>query len=100
MHPDASCRTGLVQRGRRRLVDQWERLTGRHVPYPVEPGAKGQPRLAPVFSEWLTGLPRGFVTDLNLPYSAQHRAIGNGVVPQQAVRGLSELVEILSQSAT
>jgi len=41
------------------------------------------------------GLPEGFVTDLGLPYSAQHRAIGNGVVPQQAVAALWELVEVV-----
>lgn len=38
------------------------------------------------------GLPRGWVTDLPLPYSAKHRAVGNGVVPQQAVRALLTLV--------
>lgn len=73
-------------------IRRWEALTGRHAPYPVEPGTKGQPRLAPVFSEWLMGIPKGFVTDLDLPYGAQHRAIGNGVVPQQAARALTELV--------
>jgi hypothetical protein len=39
------------------------------------------------------GLPRGFVTDLGLPYGAQHRALGNGVVPQQAVVALWQLVD-------
>ena len=38
------------------------------------------------------GLPKGFVTDLGLPYNAQHRALGNGVVPQQAVAALWQLV--------
>lgn len=38
------------------------------------------------------GLPPGFVTDLGLPYGAQHRAIGNGVVPQQAEAALRQLV--------
>lgn len=75
-------------------IRRWEELTGRAAPHPVEPGTKGQPRLAPAFSEWLIGLPKGFVTDLGLPYSAQHRAIGNGVVPQQAMRALWELVEM------
>jgi DNA (cytosine-5)-methyltransferase 1 len=42
----------------------------------------------------MMGLPRGFVTDLHLPYSAQHRAIGNGVVPHQAIRALWQLVEM------
>lgn len=73
-------------------IRRWERLTGRLAPCPIEPGTKGQPRLAPAFSEWLMGLPRGFVTSLDLPYGAQHRAIGNGVVPRQAVRALVELV--------
>jgi DNA (cytosine-5)-methyltransferase 1 len=78
-------------------IRQWETLTGRLAPYPIEFGTKKQPRLSPVFSEWLMGLPRGFVTDLPLPYSAKHRAIGNGVVPHQAVRALWQLIEIAAQ---
>jgi hypothetical protein len=42
----------------------------------------------------MMGLPRGLVTDLPLSYSAKHRAIGNGVVPHQAVRALWELVAV------
>jgi DNA (cytosine-5)-methyltransferase 1 len=37
------------------------------------------------------GLPEGFVTDLDLPYTAQHRLLGNGVVPQQALAALRQL---------
>lgn len=74
-------------------IRRWEAVTGRAAPYPVERGTRGQPRLAPAFSEWLMGLPKGFVTDLGLPYSAQHRALGNGVVPQQAVAALWGLVD-------
>ncbi len=73
-------------------VRRWEMVTGRAAPYPVEHGTRGQPRLAAAFSEWLMGLPKGFVTDLGLPYSAQHRALGNGVVPQQATAALWQLV--------
>ncbi len=40
------------------------------------------------------GLPPGWVTDLALPYTAQHRAIGNGVVPQQAAAALQLLVDL------
>jgi DNA (cytosine-5)-methyltransferase 1 len=47
----------------------------------------------------LMGLPKGFVTDLGLPYSAQHRALGNGVVPQQAVVALWRLVETVVTTA-
>jgi DNA (cytosine-5)-methyltransferase 1 len=81
-------------------IRQWEAVTGRSAPYPVEQGTRGQPRLAAVFSEWLMGLPRGFVTGLSLPYSAQHRALGNGVVPQQAVAALWELVDSVIQNAS
>jgi DNA (cytosine-5)-methyltransferase 1 len=56
-------------------IRQWEALTGRPAPYPVELATRGQPRLAAAFSEWLMGLPKGFVTDLGLPYSAHHRAL-------------------------
>jgi DNA (cytosine-5)-methyltransferase 1 len=57
-------------------IRRWEAVTRRVAPYPVERGTRGQPRLAAAFSEWLMGLPKGFVTDLELPYSAQHRALG------------------------
>jgi DNA (cytosine-5)-methyltransferase 1 len=40
------------------------------------------------------GLPSGFVTDLGLPYTAQHRLLGNGVVPQQAAAALQLLIRI------
>jgi DNA (cytosine-5)-methyltransferase 1 len=74
-------------------IRRWEAVTGRSAPYPVERGTRGQPRLAAAFSEWLMGLPKGFVTDLGLPYSAQNRALGNGVVPQQALVALWQLVD-------
>lgn len=80
------------------VIRQWEAVTGRAAPYPVERGTRGQPRLAAVFSEWLMGLPKGFVTDIGLPYGAQHRALGNGVVPQQAVVALWQLVEAAHSS--
>jgi DNA (cytosine-5)-methyltransferase 1 len=73
-------------------IQRWEALTGRPAPYPVERGTRGQSRLAAAFSEWLMGLPKGFVSDLGLPYGAQHRALGNGVVPQQALVALWQLV--------
>lgn len=38
------------------------------------------------------GLPTGYVTDLGLPRSAELRALGNGVVPQQAEMALRVLV--------
>ena len=80
-------------------IRRWEGVTERPAPYPIEPGTRGQPRLAAVFSEWLMALPKGFVTDLGLPYSAQHRVLGNGVVPQQAVAALWQLVAMVQETA-
>lgn len=74
-------------------IRRWEDVLRRPAPYPIERGTKGQPRIAPAFSEWLMGLPAGFVTDLELPYGAQLKALGNGVVPQQATAGLQRLVD-------
>jgi DNA (cytosine-5)-methyltransferase 1 len=75
-------------------IHHWEAVTGRSAPAPSERGVRGQPRLSPRLSEWLMGLPPGWVTDLALPYTAQHRAIGNGVVPQQATAALRLLVDL------
>jgi DNA (cytosine-5)-methyltransferase 1 len=75
-------------------IQRWETVTGRSTPQPSERGTRGQARLSPRLSEWLMGLPRGWVTDLGLPYTAQHRAIGNGVVPQQAMAALRLLVDL------
>jgi len=66
-------------------IARWERVIGRPAPEPTKPGKKGGRRLAPVFVEWMMGLPQGHVTDVpNLADNAMLRALGNGVVPQQA----------------
>ena len=46
----------------------------------------GRPMLNPEFSEWVMGLPRGWVTDpaIGLARKEQLQILGNGVVPQQA----------------
>lgn len=75
-------------------VQRWEHILGRPAPYPTERGTHGQARLAPAFSEWLMGLPEGFVTGLGLPYGAQLHLLGNGVVPQQAEQALRLLVDL------
>jgi DNA (cytosine-5)-methyltransferase 1 len=48
--------------------------------------------LSPAFVEHLMGLPPGWVTNLPLPRTAQLRALGNGVVPQQATYAVSLLL--------
>lgn len=52
--------------------------------------AKG-PRPAPAFVEWLMGLPAGWVADPDYGLSAnqQNTALGNGVLPLQALCALN-----------
>jgi DNA (cytosine-5)-methyltransferase 1 len=63
-------------------IRRWEQAT-RPVPDPTEGG-----RLSPRFVEWMMGLPDGWVTDAPITRSQQLRALGNGVVPQQAAHAL------------
>ncbi|MFB7899892.1 DNA cytosine methyltransferase [Streptomyces xiamenensis] len=77
-------------------VARWEHVVGRPAPAPTEPGRSGNPRLSPRFVEWLMGLAPGCVTDVpGLTRTQQLRALGNGVVPQQAVHALRLLADRL-----
>jgi DNA (cytosine-5)-methyltransferase 1 len=60
---------------------------------------QGTPRLAPLFVEWLMGLDEGWVTDpaLGLGEPEQLHALGNGVVPRQAVAALTAITDGLAQ---
>jgi DNA (cytosine-5)-methyltransferase 1 len=73
-------------------IHRWEHVLGRRAPCPTQPGRHGRPVLSPAFVEHLMGLPPGWVTDLPLPRTAQLRALGNGVVPQQATYAVSLLL--------
>jgi hypothetical protein len=83
-------------------VHRWELATGRPAPYPTQPGRHGRPVLAPPFVEWLMGLPPGWTTaeNLELPRTAQLRALGNGVMPQQAAHAMTLLLDDLTHLAT
>ncbi|MFE4059490.1 DNA cytosine methyltransferase [Streptomyces sp. NPDC059096] len=62
-------------------VERWEAITGRPAPRPTD----DRGRLTPAFVEWMMGLPSGHVTAVpGLSRPAQLKALGNGVVPQQA----------------
>lgn len=98
----------------------WEAIT-REAPTPTEPGARGNPRLAAAFSEWMMGWPIGWVTRVGISHperpgmlkngvardhataalsrSAMLRIIGNGVVPQQAVAALQWLLSVCEVAA-
>ncbi|SIK87485.1 DNA cytosine methyltransferase [Mycobacteroides abscessus] len=79
-------------------IRRWEAIT-RDAPSPTEPGAKGNPRLAARFSEWMQGWPLGWVTAVPISRSAMLRIIGNGVVPQQAVAALCWLLSVCEVAA-
>lgn len=79
-------------------IHQWEAVT-RSAPSPTEIGARGNPRLAAQFSEWMQGWPLGWVTSVPISRSAKLRIIGNGVVPQQAVAALYWLLSVCEMAA-
>lgn len=72
-------------------IRRWEHVTGRPAPRPTELGRTAE-RLSPKFVEWLMGLPAGWVTDIDIPRNAQLKALGNGVVPQQAEAAFRSLL--------
>lgn len=70
-------------------IRRWERVLGRVAPAPTETGPRGGQRLAPAFVEFMMGLPPGHVTAVpGLTRNEQLKALGNGVVPQQALAAL------------
>lgn len=84
-------------------IERWERLTKRQAPPPTLPdGSKGQHRLSARFVEWMMGLPDGWVTDPSIGISRndQIKALGNGVVPQQARLALETLLDDTGQHWT
>lgn len=74
-------------------VARWSGIL-RPAPAPTAPtGRAGQQQLAPAFVEWMMGLPAGHVTDVpDLIRTAQLKALGNGVVPQQAAAALRTML--------
>jgi DNA (cytosine-5)-methyltransferase 1 len=80
-------------------IERWEKVLGRPSPAPTKPDGKdGAHRLSSLFTEWLMGLPEGWVTGAGLKRNEELKACGNGVVPQQAALALrvifAELEEI------
>jgi DNA (cytosine-5)-methyltransferase 1 len=76
-------------------IKRWESLT-RVAPAPTKPDGKdGNHRLSADFTEWMMGLPEGWVTaeDIGLKRNDQLKACGNGVVPQQAELALRILLQ-------
>jgi DNA (cytosine-5)-methyltransferase 1 len=73
-------------------IRRWESIIGRPAPEPTKPdGKEGNHRLSSKFTEWMMGLPDGWITDIGLKRNDELKACGNGVVPQQAELALSLL---------
>ncbi|QZZ32605.1 DNA cytosine methyltransferase [Streptomyces sp. ST1015] len=71
-------------------VTRWETATGRRAPWATD----DRRRLSSAFVEWLMGLPAGHVTAVpGLTRTQQLKALGNGVVPQQAAAALRLLAD-------
>ena len=75
-------------------IRRWEQTLGRPAPAPTKPDGKdGGNRLSSLFTEWLMGLPEGWITGLGLKRTDELKLAGNGVVPQQAELALRLLLE-------
>lgn len=75
-------------------IRRWESILSRPAPDPSEPNKNGRPRLRADFDEWMMGLPEGWVTDIDIPYGAKIKLLGNGVVPQQAELAIRYLFDL------
>jgi DNA (cytosine-5)-methyltransferase 1 len=76
-------------------IRRWEETFGREAPAPTKPdGKECAHRLSADFVEWMMGLPEGWVCspELGLKRNDQLKALGNGVVPQQAELALRLLI--------
>lgn len=84
-------------------IERWQSVVSRLAPPPTAPSVKGKPQLDPPFVEFLMGLDAGWVTapeiwdnaDMTSPAvrNAKLKALGNGVVPQQAEEAVTRLLD-------
>jgi DNA (cytosine-5)-methyltransferase 1 len=80
-------------------IRRWETILDRPAPEPTKPdGKENNHRLSSKFTEWMMGLPDGWITDIGLKRNDELKACGNGVVPQQAelalsLLGIKEIIE-------
>jgi hypothetical protein len=76
-------------------IRRWESIIGRPAPEPTKPDGKdGNHRLSSKFTEWMMGLPDGWITGHDLKRNDELKLAGNGVVPQQAELALRLLLEL------
>jgi hypothetical protein len=76
-------------------IRRWETTIGRPAPEPTKPDGKdNNHRLSSKFTEWMMGLPDGWITGHDLKRNDELKLAGNGVVPQQAELALRLLLEL------
>lgn len=84
---------------------QVQELGGRHpsltnMSMQEAPTSLDQGKLKPEFIEYMMGLPKGWVTDLELSNAQKFKILGNGVVPQQAYYALQQLMSYPQKLST
>jgi DNA (cytosine-5)-methyltransferase 1 len=91
----ASAEQQIINWGRfEQAISRWEQTIGRQAPAPTKgDGKDGAHRLSSAFTEWMMGLPEGWITDAGLSRNDELKACGNGVVPQQAEMALRILLQ-------
>ena len=74
-------------------IARWERVLGRPCPPPTILGRTGKPKLNPQLTEWMMGVPEGWITDVpGITHNEALKACGNGVVPLQAEAALRHMI--------
>ena len=82
-------------------IRRWEAIIGRPAPEPTKPDGKdGNHRLSSKFTEWMMGLPDGWITGHDLKRNDELKLAGNGVVPQQAELALRLLLDLPGEKET
>jgi hypothetical protein len=77
-------------------IRRWQAVLGRPAPAPTKPDGKdGSHRLSSEFTEWMMGVPHGWITGVGLSRNEELKACGNGVVPHQAELALRVLLQEL-----
>lgn len=75
-------------------IEHWERLTGAPAP---DVFVDSTLRVTPAFTEWLMGVPAGYVSDVpGITRKQAVEALGNGVVPAQAAHAITHLLDAVT----
>lgn len=80
-------------------IRRWEYILGRPAPAPTKPDGKdGAHRLSSSFTEWMQGLPEGWICGHGLSRVQELKMAGNGVCPQQATYALTLLLNTIERN--